>query len=261
MGTVKELAESLTDKLKDIGRHPTIPLPQFRGKKGEDPNDHCMKVEDYFSIFKIESDEDQKKRFLETLFEKARRWASTIDIDKLDGYNYEDMYTKEQNEKSFKWQFLKIFAKEGRTAHAAFEAWRNLKFDPAKDEVEQFMTNLKNLATTLEFNDEAQIMAIKSNMPRDVYGLCMQYDTLDKLKKFLIELFENPRMKSAVPSIAAVSETSAFSMGEYVNNDVISATYDDIGKLKNEISTLQYKVRRMTSVDTRSKPNSKPWKH
>ena len=44
------------------------------------------------------------------------------------------------------------------------------------------MTNVKNLAATLEFNEEAQIMAIKSNMPRDVYGLCMQYNTLDELK-------------------------------------------------------------------------------
>ena len=67
------------------------------------------------------------------------------------------------------------------------------------------MMNVKNLATTLEFNDEAQIMAIKNNMPRDVCGLCMQYDTLNKLKKFLIELFENPRMKSAVPSIAVAA--------------------------------------------------------
>ena len=32
----------------------------------------------------------------------------------------------------------------------------NLKFDPAKDEVEEFMTNVKNLAATLEFNEEAQ---------------------------------------------------------------------------------------------------------
>ena len=63
MGTVKELIEALTDKLKDIGRHPAIPFLQFRGKKGEDSNDHCMKVEDYFSIFKIESDEDQKRDF------------------------------------------------------------------------------------------------------------------------------------------------------------------------------------------------------
>ena len=90
MGTVKDLAEALTEKLKDIGRHPAIPLPQFRGKKGEDPNDHCMKVEDYFSIFKIESDYDKKKRFLETLFEKARRWASTTELDKLTKYKYKD---------------------------------------------------------------------------------------------------------------------------------------------------------------------------
>ena len=54
MGTVKDLAEAITEKLKDIGRHPTIPLPQFRGKKGEDLNDHCMKVEDYFAMFGIE---------------------------------------------------------------------------------------------------------------------------------------------------------------------------------------------------------------
>ena len=71
MGTVKDLAEALTQKLKDIGRHPIIPFPQFRGKKGEDPNDHCMKVEDYFAMFDIESDEDQKKRFLEPYLRKV----------------------------------------------------------------------------------------------------------------------------------------------------------------------------------------------
>ena len=197
---------------------------------------------------------------METLFEKVRRWASTINIDEVDGYGFDDKYTKVQKEKSFKWQFLKRFAKEERTTHASFEAWRNTKFVPAKDEVKEFMTNVKNLAATLEFNEETQIMAIKSNMPRDVYGLCMQYNKLDELKKFLIELFENPRMKSAVPSNTAAAETSAFLMGEFVNNDVVSAASDDIGKLKNEISTLQYKVRRMTSADARSKPNSKPWK-
>ena len=260
MGTVKELADALTDKLKDIGRHPTIPLPQFRGKKGEDPNDHCMKVEDNFAMFNITTDEDQKKRFLETLFEKARHWASTIKVDELKSYKYDETETKEEKEKTIKWLFIKRFAKEGRTTHAAFEAWRNLKFDTAKDDVEEFMTNIKNLAATLAFNEEAQVMAIKSNMPRDIYGLCMQYDKLDELKKFLIELFENPRMKSAVPSITAEADTSAFSMGEFVNNDVVSATSEDIGKVKNEISALQFKVRRMMPSGSINKPNTKPWK-
>ena len=184
MGTVKELADVLTDKLKDIGRHPTIPLPQFRGKKGEDLNDHCMKVEDYFAMFNITTDEDQKERFLETLFEKARHWASTINLDDLKSYKYDEAEPKEEKEKTFKWLFIKRFAKEGRTTHAAFEAWKNLKFDPAKDDVEEFMTTIKNLASTLAFNEEAQVMAIKSNMLRDIYGLCIQYDKLDELKKF-----------------------------------------------------------------------------
>ena len=257
MGTVKELADALTDKLKDIGRHPTIPLPQFRDKKGEDPNDHCMKVEDYFAMFNITTDEDQKKRFLETLFEKARHWACMIKVDELKSYKYDETETKEEKEKTFKWLFIKRFAKEGRTTHAAFEAWRNLKFDPVKDDVEEFMTTIKNLASTLAFNEEAQVMAIKSNMPRDIYGLCMQYDKLDELKKFLIELFENPRMKLAVPSITAEVDTSAFSMGEFVNNDVVSATSEDIGKLKNEISALQFKVGRMMPSDSRNKPKYK----
>ena len=142
MGTVKELADALTDKLKDIGRHPTIPLPQFRGKKGEDPNDHCMKVEYYFGMFNITTDEDQKKRFIETLFEKARCWASMIKADDLKSYKYNEAETKEEKEKTFKWLFIKRFAKEGRTTHAAFKAWRNLKFDPVKDDVEEFMTTI-----------------------------------------------------------------------------------------------------------------------
>ena len=161
MGTVKELADALTNKLKDIGRHPTIPLPQFRGKKGENSNDHCMKAEDYFAMFNITTDEDQKKRFLETLFEKARHWASTIKVDELKSYKYDETETKKEKEKTFKWLFIKRFAKEGRTMHAAFGVWRNLKFDPAKDDVEELMTNIKNLAATLAFNEEVQVMAIK----------------------------------------------------------------------------------------------------
>ena len=98
-------------------------------------------------MFGMESNDDQKKRFLETLFEKARRWDSTINIDELDEYRFDDKYTKEQKEKSLEWQFIKRFAKEGRTTHAAFEAWRNLRFDPAKDEVEELMTKCKEFGS------------------------------------------------------------------------------------------------------------------
>ena len=43
--------------------------------------------------------------------------------------------------------------------HAAFEAWRNLKFYPAKADAEEFMTTIKNLPATLAFNEETQVTA------------------------------------------------------------------------------------------------------
>ena len=82
-------------------------------------------------------------------------------LDELKSYRYDEKEPKEEKEKTFKWLFIKRFAKEGRMTHAAFEAWKNLKFDPVKDDVEEFMTTIKNLASTLAFNEEAQVMAIK----------------------------------------------------------------------------------------------------
>ena len=38
--TTKELIDTLTKTLKNIYQSPTIPLPVFKGKKGEDPEDH-----------------------------------------------------------------------------------------------------------------------------------------------------------------------------------------------------------------------------
>ena len=40
--TTKELIDALTKTLKNINQSPTIPLPIFKGKKGEDPEDHIF---------------------------------------------------------------------------------------------------------------------------------------------------------------------------------------------------------------------------
>ena len=76
-GATKDLIEALTKTLKNINQSPTIPLPVFKGKKGEDPEDHILKVEDYFGLHQIDDQQDKIKRFKDTLFETARKWAQT----------------------------------------------------------------------------------------------------------------------------------------------------------------------------------------
>ena len=161
---------------------------------------------------------------------------------------------------SMKYLFLARFAKEGRTLEAANSAWGALAFDPNKDDIEQFIQKVEELAKKLGYNQDAQVMAVKSVLPRDVYGICMTYKTLKELKAFLIELFSNPKMREAVPGTAsAVAEPGVFSIGQHMENNVVGPTAADVSKICQDMNDLQVRFNKITSADFRSKSN-KPWK-
>ena len=59
--TTQDLVDTLTKMLREINQSPAIPLPIFKGKKGEDPEDHILKVEDYFTLHSIEDASEKIK--------------------------------------------------------------------------------------------------------------------------------------------------------------------------------------------------------
>ena len=259
-GATKDLIEALTKTLKNINQSPTIPLPIFKGKKGEDPEDHILKVEDYFGLHQIDDQQDKIKRFKDTLFETARKWAQTLNYtEEVVKFDY-DPAIKDDKKASMKYLFLRRFAKEGRTLEAAYSAWGSLTFDPNKDDIEQFTQKVEELAKKLGYNEDAQVMAVKSVLPRDVYGICMTYKTLKELKTFLIDLFANPKMREAVPGTASASgEPGVFSIGQHVENKVVNPTMADVSKIRQDMDVLQVRFNKISSADFRSKA-SKPWK-
>ena len=256
----KDLIEALTKTLKNINQSSTIPLPVFKGKKGEDPEDHILKVEDYFGLHQIDDQQDKIKRFKDTLFETARKWAQTLNYtEEVVKFDY-DPAIEDDKKASMKYLFLRRFAKEGRTLEAAYSAWGSLTFDPNKDDIEQFIQKVEELAKKLGYNEDAQVMAVKSVLPRDVYGICMTYKTLKELKTFLIDLFTNPKMREAVPGTASVSgEPGVFSIGQHVENKVVNPTIADVSKIHQDMNALQVRFNKISSADFRSK-TTKPWK-
>ena len=259
-GATKDLIDALTKTLKNINQSPTIPLPVFKGKKGEDPEDHILKVEDYFGLHQIDDQQDKIKRFKDTLFETARKWAQTLDYTgEVVKFDY-DPANEDDKKASMKYLFLRRFAKEGRTLEAAYSAWGSLTFNPNKDDIEQFIQKVEELAKKLGYNEDAQVMAVKSVLPRDVYGICMTHKTLKELKTFLIDLFANPKMKEAVPGKARVSgEPGVFSIGQHVENKVVNPTIADVSKIRQDMNALQVRFNKISSADFRNKTN-KPWK-
>ena len=239
--TTKELIDNLTKTLKNINQSPTIPLPIFKGKKGEDPEDYILKVGDYFGVHQITEQRDKIDRFKDTLFETARKWAQTLNYTEVTKFDYDPANAGDKIA-SMKYLFLE----------AAYSAWAALTFHPNKDDIEQFILKVEELAKKLGYNEDAQVMAVKSVLPRDVYGICMTYKKLKDLKAFLIELFSNPKMREAVPGTAsAAADPGVFSIGQHMENNVVSPTAADVSKICHDMNALQ--------ADFRSK-SGKPWK-
>ena len=256
--TTKDLVDTLTMTLKNTNQSPTIPLPVFKGKTGEDLEDHILKVEDYFEIHEIKKEKDKIKRFKDTLFEMVRNWAQTLNYTEVIKFDYN---SKDENDKktSMKYLFLVRFAKEGRTLEAAYNAWSTLTFDPNIDDIEQFLSKMEDLAKKLGYNEDAQVMAVKSVLARDVYGICLTYKKLKDLKSFLIDLFSNPKMGEAVPGSASVpSDPSVFSIGQHMENSMVNPTAADIGNIQQDINTMHIRFNKMSTADPRNRSN-KPW--
>ena len=165
--TSKELKDTLTKTLKNINQSPTIPLPVFKGKKGEDPEDDILKVEDYFGVHQVTEQGDKINRFKDTLFETARKWAQTLNYTEVTKFDYDPANAGDKIA-SMKYLFLARFAKEGRTLVAAYSVRGALTFDPNNGDLEQFILNVEKLAKKLGYNQDAQVMAVKIVLPRDV---------------------------------------------------------------------------------------------
>ena len=50
---------------------------------------------------------------------------------------------------------------KGRTQDALYAEWQSLSFDMGKDDIEEFMTDIKNIASQLNYPDAVQVMVIK----------------------------------------------------------------------------------------------------
>ena len=74
MGMVEEIKNALIGS----NRVAAVSIPQFYGKKGEKPEDHIMKVEDYFQNYNIRDQTQKCNRFRDTCCGKARTWLSTL---------------------------------------------------------------------------------------------------------------------------------------------------------------------------------------
>ena len=190
MGTVKEIKNALIES----NRVAAMPIPQFYGKKGEKPKDHIMKVEDYFQNYNIRDYTQKCNRFRDTCCGKARTWLSTL-TEYPTIFDPEAAPDEAAKAKTMKSTFLARWQLKGRTPQMLYMEWQNLKFDPAKDDIEDFCNDVKNLANRLGYPEDAQVMAIKARLPPVLVTQVINITTFKEIRDTLIMLVENPVIK------------------------------------------------------------------
>ena len=144
-------------------------------------------------------------------------------------------------------KFLARGSVNRRTQDALYAEWQSLSFDSGNDDIEEFMTDIKNIARQLNYADAAQLMAIKGMLPIKVYNTYLNINVLNDLKDFLIKVFDNPRIKNRYAAGKDGEPSgSAFSMANNMETPSLGATAE-MGKLISKTDSIEFSLHSLNN--------------
>ena len=109
------------------------------------------------------------------------------------------------------------------------------------------MTNVKNIASQLNYPYATQFKVIKGLLPIKIYNTCLSINALDDLKDFLIKVFDNPKIKNryAAPKDGESSGTT-FSMVKNVDTPSPGATAE-MGEFISKIDSIELSLHALNN--------------
>lgn len=244
---------AIVEAFQEANRNSTYPMPSFAGKKGEKPEDHTLRFDDYAQHYNIKV-AGLSQAFVKTLTGKARAWADTTkDGDNWPVYQAAAGAPRPDVEKSLKHLFLTRFAIQGRTPEALYAEWQNLAYDPAKDDIEDFVRDVKKLAEQLGYGDTAALMAVRGALPLDLQNLTVNMNDLETVKRLLIKIFDNPKMKqnyakkeppAGTPAAGAFSQTTVIGEPQDKGMSYFLSRMDDLGNKVDRLNLQDQRARK-----------------
>ena len=167
--------------------------PSFKGIEGERPEAHILRAEDWMEASNPMMKDNQKvKNFRLTLDHHAREWYDKADCKK--------------SWKELKLGFSRYFSTQGRSMKNLLTRWKEFKFDPKVDDIEEFVRDVQETAKQLKYDEEAIGNMIKINMPMEMYTSLYDEEDLEKIITKVRDIYSKPVHKgqTATTSTATV---------------------------------------------------------
>ena len=168
---------------------------------------------------------------------------------------------------------------------ALYMQWQNLEFDPAKDDIEDFCNDVKNLAKQTRVSRGCTSDGHKVNIPPVLVTQVINVTTFKEIRDTLTTLVKNPVMKRFLMTDGmgekGLASFNMFQVHWQPKNDTgmcdsgIGSMHGDegsrrtpksIGKIMNNINDLEFRMCKMSTSDNQSheapyKPQVAPPRH
>ena len=128
----REARERRRDKKEEesLATGKGIKPPSFKGNPGDRPEAHILRAEDWMDASNPDmTDAAKVKNFRLTLDHHAREWYDKADC--------------KTSWKKMKLEFSRYFSTQGRSMRNLLSRWKEFKFDPQKDDIEEFVRDVQ----------------------------------------------------------------------------------------------------------------------
>ena len=194
-------SDDLPDNLSD-DEEPKVKIhpPIFKGTPGERPDAHIYAAEDWMGAMRVRRD-DYIVKFKHTLNHLAREWYHSLDLGQFRG-----------DWDRFTTHFSRYFSTQGRNIKHLHERWRTFSFDPANDDIEEYIRDVKEAAKQLGHGDDAVVNLLKATMPTELYGTLYGHNNLPLLCTMLKDIYARKPQAAASSTTTTPGASAPFTM-------------------------------------------------
>ena len=210
-----------------------LPPPVFKGLKGERPDAHLLRTNDWFSTIYPDmttvTDADKIRDFRHTLDNLAREW--------YDGMALTGTWKK------FSTEFSRYFSTQGRSMRQLHERWKHFMYHPDTDNIEEYIRDVQETAKQLNYDDDDVLAELQTTMPDAMYGQVIKEKSLTDLIRFLKEIYAKDERKKAATATSTVSTAPFSYIKDKMHEDQPDLT-ETIYKLADRFERFELKDRK-----------------
>ena len=245
-----DLSSSESDSDMERSKWSMRDLPKFYGDRvrGELASSHIMEFEDFLTGVGVKHDDtryDTRVLFVNSLKGKARNWFHTtfgpITDDALGDITWDKI----------KREFLIHFNPVGSTREQQIKAWKEMKWDPTTESLDDFSFRFTQLGTDLGYTEEQQLESFILCVPPQMYIYVVDSTNLQqaliKLKKCIalsglapvnpVVTPKTEETKPAIPFMTAksVNFSSDVDRNDRLNSKIVKAVNDSVDDIRRDL--------------------------